>query len=110
MREVEADDCVRRVVGIVKQSCADDFIFDYVRVIQVRDLLSSHVSLNCIASGTLQVSLYILVIWVSINDNYPSLCLQFCHQLGSYQKTDLLLMVWYSVMLCLRSLRHILRQ
>jgi len=65
MAEVEANDWTRRVVSVVKRSCGDDFAFKSVRVIEIKDLLGSHLSSKSSAPGEsmlfLPLSLELLV-------------------------------------------------
>jgi len=51
MTQMDANIRTRRVASIIKRSCSDDFAFDSVRVIQVKDLFSSLVSLKCSSPG-----------------------------------------------------------
>ena len=51
MTQMDANIRTRRVASIIKRSCGDDFAFDSVRVIQVKDLFSSLVSLKCSSPG-----------------------------------------------------------
>lgn len=48
---MDANIWTHRVASIIKRSCGDDFALDSVRVIQVKDLFSSLVSLKSSTPG-----------------------------------------------------------
>ena len=69
MTQMDANIWTHRVASIIKRSCGDDFALDSVRVIEVKDLFSSLVSLksstpgqNCFVSGqTASVKSFIIL-------------------------------------------------